>query len=135
MHFIKLALTQYETNGARPAIGADDKWINLDQVVIIEEHLGSNSFDASVRAGIAAVEHYPCIQLTMSDGQTHLVSLGITTTQMTGMEAITNFMPILVSPAISRTYPLDAPSTERASCAEECRTTHAGTHTDIGAGR
>ena len=98
MHFIKLALTQYETNGARPAIGADDKWINLDQVVIIEEHLGSNSFDASVRAGIVPVEHYPCVQLTMSDGQTHLVSLGITTTQAAGMEAIANFMPILVSP-------------------------------------
>ena len=98
MHFIKLAITQYETNGARPAIGADDKWINLDQVVIMEEHLGSNSFDASVRAGIAAVEHYPCIQLTMSDGQTHLVSLGITTTQAAGMEAIANLIPILVSP-------------------------------------
>ena len=98
MHFIKLAITQYETNGARPAIGADDKWINLDQVVIMEEHLGSNSFDAGVRAGIAAVEHYPCIQLTMSDGQTHLVSLGITTTQAAGMEAIANLIPSLVSP-------------------------------------
>ena len=97
MHFIKLALTQYETNGARPAIGADDKWINLDQVVIMEEHLGSNSFDASVRAGIAAVEHYPCIQLTMSDGQTHLVSLGLTTTQAAGMEAIGNLISIFVS--------------------------------------
>ena len=97
MHFIKLPLTQYETNGARPAIGADDKWINLDQVVIMEEHLGSNSFDASVRAGIAAVEHYPCIQLTMSDGQTHLVSLGITTTQAAGMEAIANLISIFVS--------------------------------------
>ena len=109
MHIIKLVVTQYETNGARPAIGADHKWINLDQVVIMEEHLGSNSFDASVRAGIAAVEHYPCIQLNMSDGQTHLVSLGITTTQAAGMEAIANLIPSLVSPQCRASTDLSIP--------------------------
>ena len=55
---------------------ADDIWINLDQVVSIEEHLGSNSFDRAVRAEHAPEEHYPCVQLSTADGRHHLVPLG-----------------------------------------------------------
>jgi hypothetical protein len=97
MHFIKLATTHYETNGARPAIGADDIWINLDQVVSIEEHLGSNSFDPTVHAGHAPVEHYPCVQITTADGHQHLVPLGTYADQLEALEAINNFIPLLVA--------------------------------------
>lgn len=96
MHFIKLAVTVYESNGARPAIGADDKWINLDQVVAIEEHLGSNSFERGVRDGLDPEEHYPCVQLTTADGAKHLVPLGPYPDQPSAADAIGRFMPLLL---------------------------------------
>ena len=97
MHFIKLAVTHYESNGARPATGADDMWINIDQVVSIEEQLGSNSFEKSVRAHLAAEEHYPCVQLNTADGERHLVPLGTYSNQMAAFQAIARFIPLLVN--------------------------------------
>ena len=97
VHFIKLAVTVYESNGARPAIGADDKWINLDQVVAIEEHLGSNSFERGVRDGLDPEEHYPCVQLTTADGAKHLVSLGQYPDQPSAADAIARFLPLLLA--------------------------------------
>ena len=97
MHFVKLAVTVYESNGARPAIGADDKWINLDQVVSIEEHLGSNSFEVGVRDGIDREEHYPCVQLNTADGAKHLVPLGPYLDQVSAADAIDRFMPLLLA--------------------------------------
>ena len=96
MRFLKLAVTAYGHDRTRPVIGADDIWINLDQVVSIEEQLDSNSFADAVREGIAPEEHYPCVELTTSNGSTHLVSLGVYPDQASGFAALTRFTPLLL---------------------------------------
>ncbi|KGJ79292.1 hypothetical protein GY21_05750 [Cryobacterium roopkundense] len=96
MRYLKLAVTTYGHDRSRPTIGADDIWINLDQVVSIEEQLDSNTFTDAVREGIAPEEHYPCAELTTSNGSTHLVSLGVYPTQAAGFAALTRFMPLLL---------------------------------------
>lgn len=96
MRFLKLAVTTYGHDRSRPIIGADDVWINLDQVVSIEEQLDSNTFADAVREGIAAEEHYPCVELTTSNGSTHLVSLGVCPDQTGGFAALTRFIPLLL---------------------------------------
>ncbi|MDJ0348937.1 hypothetical protein [Cryobacterium sp. PH29-G1] len=93
MRFLKLAVTTYGHDRSRPIIGADDVWINLDQVVSIEEQLDSNTFADAVREGIAPEEHYPCVELTTSNGSTHLVSLGVYPDQASAFAALTRFMP------------------------------------------
>jgi len=95
MRFIKLAVTTYEHDRDRPTIGADDIWINLDQVVSIQEQLDSNTFADAVRMGITPEEHYPGVELSMSNGTTHLVSLGVYATQAAGFDAIARLMPTL----------------------------------------
>ena len=95
MRFIKLATTTYEAGTSTPAIGADDIWINLDQVVTATEQLGSNTFDQGVRAGWKAAEYYPCVELTTSDGYTHLVPVGVFPDQGSAFQAMVNFMPLL----------------------------------------
>jgi hypothetical protein len=96
MRFLKLAITTYGHDHSRPIIGADDVWINLDQVVSIEEQLDSNTFADAVREGIAPEEHYPCVELTTSNGSRHLVSLGVYPDQASGFAALTRFMPLLL---------------------------------------
>ena len=96
MRFLKLAVTTYGHDRSRPIIGADDVWINLDQVVTIEEQLDSNTFADAVREGIASEEHYPCVELTTSNGSTHLMSLGVYPDQAGGFAALTRFMPLLL---------------------------------------
>ncbi|WP_104080984.1 hypothetical protein [Cryobacterium sp. Y11] len=96
MRFLKLAVTTYGHDRSRPIIGADDVWINLDQVVSIDEQLDSNTFADAVREGFAAEEHYPCVELTTSNGSTHLVSLGVYPDQAGGFAALTRFMPLLL---------------------------------------
>ena len=96
MRFLKLAVITYGHDRSRPIIGADDVWINLDQVVTIEEQLDSNTFTDAVREGIAPEEHYPCVALTTSNGSTHLVSLGVYPDQAGGFAALTRFMPLLI---------------------------------------
>ncbi|MDJ0379086.1 hypothetical protein [Cryobacterium sp. PH31-L1] len=96
MRFLKLAVTTYGHDRSRPIIGADDIWINLDQVVLIEEQLDSNTFADAVREGIAPEEHYPCVELTTSNGSTHLVSLGVCADQSSGFVALTRFIPLLL---------------------------------------
>jgi len=96
MRFLKLAFTTYGHDRSRPIIGADDVWINLDHVVSIEEQLDSNTFADAVREGIAPEEHYPCLELTTSNGSTHLVSLGVYPDQASGFATLTRFMPLLL---------------------------------------
>jgi len=96
MRFLKLAVTTYGHDRSRPIIGTDDVWINLDQVVTIEEQLDSNTFTDAVREGIAPEEHYPCVELTTSNGSTHLMSLGVYPDQAGGFAALTRFMPLLL---------------------------------------
>jgi hypothetical protein len=97
MRFIKLAVTTYEHDRTRPMVGADDVWINLDQVVSIQEQLDSNIFADAVRMGISPEEHCPSVELGMTNGTTHLVSLGVDGTQAAGFDAIARFMPALIS--------------------------------------
>ena len=96
MRFIKLAVTTPGHDRSRPVAGADDIWVNLDQVVSIQEQLDSNTFADAVRMGIAAEEHYPCLELTLSSGDTHLVSLGVYPDQAAGFEALARFLPALL---------------------------------------
>ena len=97
MGFVKLAVTCWETGRPVPAIGADDIWINRDQIVAIEEHIGSNTFDPHIDASRA--EHYPCLQLVMSNSDRYLVPLGTYDTPATAMTAIRNFIPLLTEPS------------------------------------
>ena len=96
MRFIKLAVTTPGHDRSRPVAGADDIWVNLDQVVSIQEQLDSNSFADAVRMGIAVEEHYPCLELTLSSGDTHLVSLGVYPDQAAGFDALARFLPALL---------------------------------------
>jgi hypothetical protein len=96
MNFVKLAVTTYETGSTTPAAGADDIWINLDQVVTAEEHLGSNTFNDGACAGWKAAEYYPCVLLTTSDGSTHLVPVGVYPDQESAFRALVNFMPLVL---------------------------------------
>ena len=100
MRFLKLAVTTYGYDHSRPIIGADDVWINLDQLVSVTEQLDSNTCTDAVRDGIAPEEHYPCAQLTTSTGSTYLVSLGVYPNQATGFAALTRFMPLLIGGGI-----------------------------------
>ena len=93
MHFIKLPTTVYESDTPKPAIGAADTWINLDQVTFVEEHIGSNSFASPVIAGQVPAEYYPCVQFTTADGHTHLVSLGIYSDGQTAFDVLVEFLP------------------------------------------
>ncbi|POH69153.1 hypothetical protein C3B59_05810 [Cryobacterium zongtaii] len=97
MRFIKLAVTTYEHDRTRPVLGVDEVWINLDQVVSIQEQLDSNTFADAVRMGITPEEHYPCVELSMSNGTTRLLSLGVYGTQSAGFDAIARFLPALIS--------------------------------------
>ncbi|TFD84047.1 hypothetical protein E3T61_19975 [Cryobacterium lactosi] len=115
MRFIKLAVTTYEHDRSQPAIGADDVWINLDQVVSIQEQLDSNTFADAVRMGITPEEHYPCVELSMSNGTTHLVSLGVYETQAAGFDAIARFLPTLISAAATTDDQLEQLLTESPS--------------------
>ncbi|MBG6060091.1 hypothetical protein RCH16_003548 [Cryobacterium sp. MP_M5] len=96
MRFIKLAVTTPGHDRSRPVACADDIWVNLDQIVSIQEQLDSNTFADAVRMGITAEEHYPCLELTLSNGDTHLVSLGVYPDQAAGFEALARFLPALL---------------------------------------
>ena len=96
MRFLKLAVAPEGHDSSRPMIGADDIWINLDQVVSIQEQLGSNTFTAAALEGLVAKEFYPCVELTTSHGGTHLISLGVYPDQASGFAALTRFLPLLV---------------------------------------
>ena len=71
-HFIKLAITEYDQDGA-PAIGADDEWVNIEQITHISEHLGNNLFRRHTLEDRIPPEHYPCVLITSSEGQERLV--------------------------------------------------------------
>ncbi|ANP74816.1 hypothetical protein [Cryobacterium arcticum] len=112
MRFIKLAVTTYEHDRTRPVVGVDDVWINLDQVVSIQEQLDSNTFADAVRMGITPEEHYPCVELSMANGTTHLVSLGVYGTQAAGFDAIARFMPALIGAGATQEDQLEQLLTE-----------------------
>ncbi|MDJ0336551.1 hypothetical protein QMG83_15085 [Salinibacterium sp. G-O1] len=103
MNFIKLAVTTYQTGSTRPQIGADDTWINLEQVVSVEERLGSNTFDEAVLAGSKTEEFYPCVLLHTTDSHSHLVPIGVYPDQGSAFQALVTFMPLVIAtPATTR---------------------------------
>ncbi len=94
-HFIKLAITEYDDNGA-PAFGADDEWVNIEQITHIQEHLGNNLFRRHTLQNRISAEHYPCLLITSADGQERLVSLGVYPDAASGTAAIDRFLPLIV---------------------------------------
>ena len=46
--------------------------------------------------GITPEEHYPGLDLTMSSGDTHLVSLGVFADQAAGFDSLARFLPALL---------------------------------------
>ncbi|MEC5152613.1 hypothetical protein [Cryobacterium sp. GrIS_2_6] len=96
MSFFILAVSIYGHDRTRLIIGADDVWSNFDQVVLVDEQLDSNMFAAVVRDGIAPEEHYPCAELTTSNGSTYAMSLGVHPNHAAGFAALTRFMPSLI---------------------------------------
>ena len=94
-HFIKLAITEYDQDGA-PAIGADDEWVNIEQITHMSEHLGNNLFRRHTLKNRIPPEHYPCLLITSSDGQERLVSLGVYPDAVSGAAAMDRFLPLIV---------------------------------------
>lgn len=99
-HFIPLALTRYDSRGV-PCPHADDRFINLEQIVDLEQHLGNNLFRRARlgRRGILLEEeHYPCVQLTMINGDKHIVSIGTYSDQLLALRALNDFMAVFTQP-------------------------------------
>jgi hypothetical protein len=104
-NFIKVALTEgYGTDGA-PRIGADDKWLNLDHVVLIEEHIARPSNGGRRPLADQVEEYFPCFQLTLSTGQTRLLPLAVASTSAEALAALQRFAPDLVD--VRRTPQID----------------------------
>jgi hypothetical protein len=105
-NFIKVALTPgYGTDGA-PAIGADDKWLNLDQVTLIEEHI-ARPRNGSRRPLADQEEYFPTFQLTLTTGDTWLLPLATTATATEALAALEHFAPQLIAhrPPVADTMP------------------------------
>ena len=95
-NFIKVALTEgYGTDGA-PGIGADDKWLNLDHGVEIEEQIARPRNGSRRPLADHLEEYFPCFQLTLCTGKTRLLPLAVTSSALEALEAIERFAPQLV---------------------------------------
>jgi hypothetical protein len=96
-NFIKVALTEgYGTDGA-PAIGADDKWLNLDQVALIEEHIARPNRGSRRPLADLEEEYFPTFQLTLTTGAKWLLPLATTATATEALAALERFAPQLVA--------------------------------------
>jgi hypothetical protein len=95
-NFIKVALTEgYGTDGA-PAIGADDKWLNLDQVALIEEHIARPTFGGHRPLVDQDEEYFPSFLLTLSSGDKWLLPLATTSSSTDALAVLERFAPQLV---------------------------------------
>jgi hypothetical protein len=93
--FIQIALTEYDARGI-PAPDSGLQWLNTDQIVRIEEHLGNNLARRHQLEGAIPEQHYPCLLITTTDGHHHLASLGVTASQHEAVEAIRDRLATLV---------------------------------------
>lgn len=77
--FIRVYFSTYDADGF-PVIPGDDRWLNIDHIVHIEEHLGNNLFRRFQLGETAPEQFYPCLLITTTDRRERLISLGITAT-------------------------------------------------------
>jgi hypothetical protein len=75
--FVRANFSSYNSLGM-PTLDGEEAWLNVDQIVHIEEHLGNNLLRRHQNGGEAPEQHYPCLLITTSDGRERLISLGIT---------------------------------------------------------
>jgi hypothetical protein len=95
-NFIKVALTEgYGSDGA-PAIGADDKWLNLDQVALIEEHIARPRLGVRRPLADQDEEYFPSFVLTLSSGDKWLLPLATTRSPTEALAALERFAPQIV---------------------------------------
>jgi hypothetical protein len=94
-HFVQIAFTEYDARGI-PAPDSGLQWLNTDQIVRVEEHLGNNLARRHQLDNAIPEQHYPCLLITTTDGHHHLASLGTTATQQKAVEAIRDMLPTLV---------------------------------------
>lgn len=96
-NFIKVALAEgYGTDGA-PTIGADDKWLNLDQVALIEEHIARPRNGSRRPLADQEEEYFPAFQITLTNGDKWLLPLATTATSTEALTALERFAPHLVA--------------------------------------
>lgn len=72
--FIRVTLGAYDSLGI-PTV-EDESWLNIYQIVRIDEHLGNNLFRRRRLGGGMPEQHYPCLLVTTADGRELLISLG-----------------------------------------------------------
>jgi hypothetical protein len=85
--FIRANLSTYDSLGM-PTLDGEQAWLNVDQIIHIEEHLGNNVLRRYQNGGAAPEQHYPCLLITTSDGRERLISLGIAASVEDGIAAL-----------------------------------------------
>jgi hypothetical protein len=85
--FIRANFSTYDSLGM-PTLDGEDAWLNVDQIIHVEEHLGNNLLRRYQNGAAAPEQHYPCLLITTSDGRERLVSLGITSSAEDGAAAL-----------------------------------------------
>jgi hypothetical protein len=113
-NFIKVALAEgYGSDGA-PAIGADDKWLNLDEVALIEEHIARPSLGAHLPLADQDEEYFPSFVLTLSSGDKWLLPLATTSSSVEALAALQRFAPQLVGSRRARDVDTELTAIRRA---------------------
>jgi hypothetical protein len=74
--FIRANFSTYDSLGM-PTLDGEEAWLNVDQIIHIEEHLGNNLLRRYQNGAAAPEQHYPCLLIATSDGRERLLSLGI----------------------------------------------------------
>jgi hypothetical protein len=85
--FIRANFGTYDSLGM-PTLDGEEGWLNVDQIIHIEEHLGNNLLRRCQNGVAAPEQHYPCLLITTSDGRERLVSLGIAASAEDGTAAL-----------------------------------------------
>ena len=85
--FIRVNLASYDADGF-PVTCDDDRWLNVDHIVHIEEHLGNNLFRRFQLDDKTADQYYPCLLITTTDRRERLIFLGIRATAEDATEAL-----------------------------------------------
>jgi hypothetical protein len=85
--FVHAHFSTYDSLGM-PTLDGEEAWLNVDQIIHIEEHLGNNLLRRYSDRGAAPEQHYPCLLITTSDGRERLISLGIAASVEDGTAAL-----------------------------------------------
>ena len=85
--FIRVDFASYDVDGL-PVTCGDDRWLNVDHIVHIEEHLGNNLFRRFHLGDNTPEQYYPCLLITTTDRHERLISLGIRGTAEEATQAL-----------------------------------------------